>query len=277
MPLALGIKIAIAAFLAEYVDSTLGMGYGTLLTPLLLLMGFNPLEVVPCVLLSEFFTGLLAGFTHHKAGNVNLSLKSTNITFILRETKDLGYIKTYKKTISLDLKIALLLIACSFVGTVLGVLIAVILSKFWLNIYIGSLVLTIGVVILFTLNKKYGFSAKKIAVLGLIASANKGVSGGGYGPLITAGQILSGVKAKSVVGITSFSEAITCFVGIITYLLTVQNLNWSIAPFNVIGAVLAVPLAALSVKITNEKRMRLMIGIVTIILGVLTIIKTIYH
>mgnify|MGYP001572655815 CR=1 FL=1 len=32
MPLALGIKIAIAAFLAEYVDSTLGMGYGTLLT-----------------------------------------------------------------------------------------------------------------------------------------------------------------------------------------------------------------------------------------------------
>ncbi len=159
----------------------------------------------------------------------------------------------------------------------LGVLIAVILSKFWLNIYIGCLVLTIGVVILFTLNKKYGFSAKKVAVLGLIASANKGVSGGGYGPLITAGQILSGVKAKSVVGITSFSEAITCFVGITTYLLTVQNLNWSIAPFNVIGTISAVPLAALSVKITSEKRMRLMIGIVTIILGALTIIKTIYH
>ncbi len=97
MPLAIGIKISVAAFLAEYVDSTLGMGYGTLLTPLLLLTGFSPLDVVPCVLLSEFLTGLLAGFTHHKARNVNLSLKSTNISFILKEIRELGYIKTYKR------------------------------------------------------------------------------------------------------------------------------------------------------------------------------------
>jgi len=68
LPFTEGIKIALIAFLAEYVDSSLGMGYGTILTPVLLLMGFKPLEVVPAVLLSEFATGLLAGFTHHKLG-----------------------------------------------------------------------------------------------------------------------------------------------------------------------------------------------------------------
>ena len=31
--------IVTAAFLCEYVDSTLGMGYGTTLTPLLLILG----------------------------------------------------------------------------------------------------------------------------------------------------------------------------------------------------------------------------------------------
>jgi len=39
------------AFVCEFIDSSLGMGYGTSLTPILLLMGFHPLQVVPAVLL----------------------------------------------------------------------------------------------------------------------------------------------------------------------------------------------------------------------------------
>ena len=38
------------AFVCEFIDSTLGMGYGTSLTPILLLMGLEPLQVVPAVL-----------------------------------------------------------------------------------------------------------------------------------------------------------------------------------------------------------------------------------
>lgn len=79
MSITIGIKIAVIAFFAEYIDSSLGMGYGTILTPILLLMNFQPLEVIPAALLSEFITGLVAGFTHHKIGNVNFKPKSTNI------------------------------------------------------------------------------------------------------------------------------------------------------------------------------------------------------
>ena len=45
------------AFFCEFVDSSLGMGFGTILSPVLLLMGFEALDVVPAVLFSECITG----------------------------------------------------------------------------------------------------------------------------------------------------------------------------------------------------------------------------
>ena len=43
--------VAILALSCEYIDASIGMGYGTALTPLLLVIGFLPLDVVPAVLL----------------------------------------------------------------------------------------------------------------------------------------------------------------------------------------------------------------------------------
>ena len=58
VPLDLIILIVVIAFICEYMDSTLGMGYGTTLTPLFLIFGYKPLEIIPVVLLSELITGL---------------------------------------------------------------------------------------------------------------------------------------------------------------------------------------------------------------------------
>lgn len=66
------LAIFLAALACEYLDSSLGMGYGTTLTPLLLIAGFEPLQVVPAVLLSELLTGVTAGALHHRDGNVDL-------------------------------------------------------------------------------------------------------------------------------------------------------------------------------------------------------------
>ena len=170
---------------------------------------------------------------------------------------------------------ALLLASCSVVGTVAAVFVAVNISKFWLKLYIGLLVLTMGIVILVCLKREFKFSWKKITFLGLIASFNKGMSGGGYGPVVTGGQILSGVEGKSAVGITSLAEGLTCLVGVITYMLVSRNpLDWRLAPWIIIGAVLSVPLSAKSVKIINTKTLKLAIAILTIILGTVTVIKT---
>jgi uncharacterized membrane protein YfcA len=101
------------------------------------------------------------------------------------------------------------------------------------------------------------------------------MSGGGYGPVVTGGQILSGVEGKSAVGITSLAEGLTCFVGVIAYLLVSKNsIDWKLAPFIVVGAVLSVPLSAKSVKKISSQKLKLAIAVLTIILGTFTIIKT---
>ena len=67
--------VIILAFLCEYIDSSLGMGYGTTLAPLLLILGYNPLQVVPAILFSELISGLSAAFFHHRFKNSNLLSK----------------------------------------------------------------------------------------------------------------------------------------------------------------------------------------------------------
>jgi len=246
------IAIIILAFICELVDSSLGMGYGTTLTPLLMIFGFGPLAIIPCVLLSELITGLTAGLAHHKAGNV-----------------------CFKRG-SLHLKIALVLATCSIAGVAAAVFIAINIPKLWLKTYIGVIVLSMGIIILLTLNKNYKFSWKKITGLGIIAAFNKGMSGGGYGPVVTGGQILSGIKGNSAVGITSLAEGLTCIVGVIIFIVSPEIINWNLAPSLIIGAMLSVPFSTFIVKKMPTRSLKIAIGVLTVVLGLVTLIKVFY-
>ena len=241
--------IILLAFLCEFIDSTLGMGYGTALTPVLLLVGFGPLAIVPCVLLSELITGITAGLVHHKVGNVNFNRGS------------------------IHLKIVIVLATCSIIGATLAVYIAINIPKIWLNTYIGLMVLGMGIIILSTLNKDFRFSWKKIIGLGSIAAFNKGMSGGGYGPVVTGGQVLSGIQGNNAVGITSLAEGLTCVVGVIIFIVSPETVKWSLAPSLIIGALLSVPFSAFVVKKMPTRTLKITIGLITLVLGLITLIK----
>jgi len=260
------------------------MGYGTTLTPVLMIIGFGPLAIVPCVLLSELITGITAGLAHHKAGNVNF------------------------KRGSIHLNIAIVLASCSIVGATLAVFIAINIPTLWLKTYIGLIVLGMGVLILLTINKNYKFSWKKITGIGLIAAFNKGMSGGGYGPVVTGGQILSGVNGNNAVGITSLAEgltcvvgviifivspetinwglapsliigailSVTCVVGVIIFIVSPETINWGLAPSLIIGAILSVPFSTFIVKKLPTKTLKISIGVLTLILGSITLIKVFF-
>ncbi|MCK5569191.1 MAG: hypothetical protein KAJ15_05700 [Spirochaetes bacterium] len=85
------------------------------------------------------------------------------------------------------------------------------------------------------------------------------MSGGEYGPVVTGGQLLAGFEGKNVVGITSLAEGLTCIVGVIAYLLIKGNIEWRLATYLISGAVLSVPLSALSVKILKSDYLRIVI------------------
>lgn len=243
------LAVIVLAFFCELIDSSLGMGYGTTLTPLLMIFGFGPLAIVPCILLSELLTGISAGIAHHKAGNVSF------------------------KRNSIHLKIALVLAVCSVIGATVAVFVAINIPKIVLSTYIGVIVLGMGIIILLTLNKEYKFSWKKIIGLGSIAAFNKGMSGGGYGPVVTGGQILSGIQGNNAVGITSLAEGLTCVVGVIVFIVAPGSVDWSLAPSLIIGAMLSVPFSTVIVKKLPTKTLKIIIAVLTIILGAYTLYK----
>ena len=241
--------LMVMAFVAEYVDSSLGMGYGTTLSPLLLILGFSAVQIVPAVLLSEFVSGISAGLLHHKLGNV-----------------DFGRGTGARRT-------ACILALCSIVGVAAAVILAVNLPKEIVGLYIGLMVLGVGTFLLFGGGLSGGYSWPKVLSLGTVAAFNKGISGGGYGPLLTGGQVLMGVPEKNAIGITSLVEGFVCLVGLVLYLFLRGMPDWHLAIPLTLGALLSVPAATWTVRILPKNQMRRSIAHATVFLGILTLIK----
>jgi len=246
------LAIFLTALFCEYIDSSLGMGYGTTLTPLLLVAGFEPLQIVPCILLSEFASGAAAGFMHHRDGNVDL----------LRDREARGT--------------AISLSALSVVGAIAAVTLALHLPKFWLTVIIAIIILSVGVATLATFRRRLRYRPRHIIAVGAVAAFNKGLSGGGYGPLVTAGQVVSGVPPKSAVAITSVAESLTCIVGLAAYMLIHGGIDWALAAPLTAGALLSVPVATLTVRRLPESVMRGGVGVVTCLLGTLALAKLLW-
>ncbi|MBY8993523.1 MAG: sulfite exporter TauE/SafE family protein [Candidatus Heimdallarchaeota archaeon] len=69
------IVIVVLAFVFELMDASLGIGFGTAFTPILLIIGFDVSIVVPSVLASELVAGLVAMLFHTLLKNVRLGNK----------------------------------------------------------------------------------------------------------------------------------------------------------------------------------------------------------
>lgn len=250
VPLSLsGVGIIVLCFACELLDSSLGMGYGTTLTPVLLACGFQPLQLVPSILFSEFLSGFVASYFHHDAGNVDFGRRSP------------------------ESRSALLLALGSVVGVAVGVSFAVKLPAFTLRLVIGVIITLAGVVIWITHQRTFAYKTWKMFALATVASFNKALSGGGYGPLMTSGQVLSGIRGKASVGITSFAEGFTCLVGVILFLGQGQGFATGLLVPMVTGALLSIPFSTEFVRHTDELKLKRLIAIFTTLLGLFTIYK----
>ena len=135
------ISLPVLAFFCEYIDSALGMGYGTTLTPILLIAGFAPLEVVPAVLLGQIAGGLVGGLAHQRVGNISLDFRRDE-ELIREKLRWLLYLPK-----SSDAKVVFVLVLCGIVGALVGVFSAVSIPSLALKAYIGAMVLAIGLLV----------------------------------------------------------------------------------------------------------------------------------
>ena len=245
--------LGVISFVCELINASLGMGYGTTLTPILLILGYSPAVIVPTVLLSGLLTGLISGGVHHAFGN--LSLRSG----------------------SRDRSVILVLASMGAVGAIGAVVLANHLSQHVLEIYIGAMVTAMGVLVYVFRRHCIRFSFPRIIAVGAIAAFNKGISGGGYGPLVVSGQILSGHGVRNAVGVACFTEGLICLVGFPLYIGLNDGGAWFASHWRVflpivLGASLAAPLASWATRsLVRRVDLRWIIAIITCALGLWTL------
>ena len=239
----------VVSFVAGLVDISLGMGYGFTVTPILLLLGFGPLQAVPAVLFSSFVGGLLSAFFHQRFRNVDFDLRGDSF------------------------KISSMIGALGLVGGLLGARLALGISSFILRLYIGLLVTASGVFVLFSRRINISFSWTKIVVMSLLGAFNKGLSGSGFGPIVTTGGLLSGIDEKAAVSIQSFSEFPVSLIGFLTFVFSMTPLNLYLMLALTLGVVLASPLAALIVQKLDREKLRLFIGLAAVAVGGSTLFR----
>ncbi len=235
------------SFVAEYVDSSLGMGYGTTLTALLVLLGFPVTQVVVAVLLSEFVTGGVASIAHHALGNADLRRGSFHF------------------------RLALLLGGLGLGGGLITATIAVNLPERFLDSAVGGIIVAMGVAILVARYLHLRFSWWRAGILGLIAGANKGFMGGGYGPLIVAGQIAVGDSMRHAIAVTALAEALSCVGGIAGYVIMGVRMPWLLIGALLLGGMASSVLAAATVRALPAGGLKSVVAVVYVILGGLTL------
>lgn len=261
--------LVLAGFLGELLDSSLGMLYGTILSPVLIIAGYDPLVVVPSILLTQAISGLVAAIGHHRLRNADFSVSNGAI----KGREGGGLINSLKKSITRDSKVVLVVSALGVLASVIAAVVATSIPKAALNTYIGVLVLVMGAILVS--RSTFRFSWRKILGIGAISAFNKGLSGGGFGPIVTAGQMISGRESKSAIGATTLSEMPICMAGFLAYLLRNGMSTWALVVFLGIGAIVgAVVGPHITAKLRSEKGVRIGLGIVVLALGIWTLAKT---
>lgn len=268
------IGIILIAAGCEFVDSSMGMGYSTILSPLLFAIGFDPLFYIPATLISQAAGGLAAGILHHSFGN----------TSFRKGSKDSKIFWT---------------IAVPGVLAIIGAaILALNLPRIILATTIGVLIVALGAVIF--IRFRMNFTLRGMAVVGIVSAGVEGIAGCGFGPIVTSGQIISGHKPKRAVGVTTLAEVPICITGFLTYTITklvqydatplfrrpfaeIVNtlfskaiLRWDLIAALVIGVLVIAPFGPLlTKKIGNHKKWwHYVLGTAVILLGAWMLIKT---
>jgi uncharacterized membrane protein YfcA len=247
------IAMVIVGYLAQFVDGTLGMGYGVFSASLLVSIGLYPVIASASVHTAEVFTTLLSGAFHFRFGNV-------------------------KRDLVLSLAIP------GVIGGVAGAYFLASVPGKTIKPFVAVILLMMGLLILYRfLVKKNpitpennGHSRGKLTLLGLVAGFMDAVGGGGWGPIATPSLILAGSdEPRQVVGSINLVEFFVTVAETLTFLIIVgpEAFRWDIVVSLLIGGAIAAPTAAFLCKKLPAKALGSLIGVALVGLNVRTLLS----
>jgi len=245
----------LVGFLAEIVAGSMGMGYGVICTTILLILNIPPPIISASIHSAESFTSAAGTISHFKLGNINKKL--------------------FKR----------LAIPAIF-GAILGALALTYLGERYAKItkpFIAAYTIYLGIRILQNAFKKKavpGVIAERkktnITVLGLIGGFIDSFGGGGWGPLVTGTFIKNGRTPRYVIGSSTAAKFVLTVVSAVTFIFTVGIQHWNIVAGLLIGGIVTAPFSAILTARLPIKKMFIAVGIVVIVMGLITIYRSLF-
>lgn len=239
----------ITGFLAQMVDGSMGMGYGTISTTFLLAYGVNPAIVSSRVHSARVFSSGVSGYSHHRFGNINKKLFKT-------------------------------LVIPGICGAVIGATLAFFAQKYsqYVRVPLSIYTIYLGIYILQKAYKKKTYNSAKIKKAGWLAVVGgftDSFAGGGWGTLVTSSLISKRKSPRYVIGSVCLAEFFVVLCSSVTFFILLKSLPFFDIAGLIAGGLLAAPIAARWVGKIPVKKMFIIIGILVIITSSLTLWRVI--
>jgi len=241
--------------LAQFIDGSIGMGYGVTSSRLLVSLGVYPAIASASLHTAEIFTTFISGASHLKLGNVQRS-------------------------------IAVPLIVSGVIGGFLGAFLCVKVSAGSLKSIVNAILLLMGVIILYQFTfknivryKLNLISSKILMPLGFSAAFLDALGGGGWGPITTTTLVLNKAEPSKAVGTVDFSEFFVTVSEVIAFLIFLgpEKFQMDIVLILMAGAIITAPLAAVCCKKLPPKYLGIMVGAGVILLSISSLVQLIKH
>ncbi|WP_300672505.1 sulfite exporter TauE/SafE family protein [Desulfoluna sp.] len=250
--------VLLAAFF-EFMDASAGMGFGTALTPILLVIGFDPKQIVPVVMVQQGVAGIVGAFLHREFENVEWKFSP------MSETVRLWLIIAVTGCIAVAISIC-------------GVYKYLHVDKVWIKLYVACLLLMMGVISVWSAKKDMPYKPNKMIGFAALAGFNKGVGGGGYGPVVTIGGLLSGVPVKSMLAVTAICEGTVSTFAIVVWLALLSSgvqIDYLLLPSMMLATMFSAVAAPYMTRVFPEKLWKIIVPAYCLIVAVLCFYKII--
>ena len=233
------VLIAVAGLLAQFVDGSLGMGYGLTSSTLLIAVGLSPALASASVHLAELGTTAVSGVAHHRFGNVDWPT--------VRRIAIPGAIGAFA--------------GATFLSTI---------STAAAKPIAGGILFVLGVYVLLRFlvgrapKRRPGTPGLRMLLpLGIVGGFVDATGGGGWGPVTTPTLLADGRLAPNrVIGTVNASEFLVALAASVGFLigLGTAGIDFGIVLALLAGGVIAAPLAAWVVRHLNARILGVVVG-----------------
>ena len=242
--------MALAGFLAQFIDGSMGLGYGTISTTFLLAYGVSPAIVSSRVHSARVFSSGVSGYSHHRFGNINKKL--------------------FRAIVIPGVIGAILGATLAYFGKEYSNYVRIPLSFY--TIYLGYYIVRKAFA-----RRKAGEKVRRAGWLASIGGFTDAFAGGGWGTLVTSTLISKRKNPRYVIGSVCLAEFFVVLASAITFFILLRSIPLIDIAGLIVGGILAAPIAARLAGKLPARTMFIAVGSLVILTSCNTLWKSIQY